>query len=73
MPSEETYVDHKEQLKQQQSSMTREEVAELMKKRSEYQLDLDNLPAQQHVWVDRGQKLSCEGAAHASHWVMKRR
>jgi hypothetical protein len=36
-------------------------------------LDFDNLPKQQHIWVDRGVFMSCEGAAHAHHQVAKRR
>jgi hypothetical protein len=30
-------------------------------------IDLDNLPRQEHNWVRRGIKMSCEGAPHPHH------
>lgn len=33
----------------------------------EYELDLNDLPVQQHNWVLRGIVVSCEGAGHPSH------
>lgn len=30
-------------------------------------IDLDNIPGQQHIWVKRGIKVSCEGARHPHH------
>lgn len=40
----------------------------------EYELDLENLPKQDHNWVRRGLKVNCEGAAHPfhSHFLTKR-
>ncbi len=40
----------------------------------EYELDIAHLPKQEHSWVRRGIKLSCEGAAHPhhSHFLTKR-
>lgn len=37
-------------------------------------LDLDNLPTVTHNWVQRGDKVSCEGAMHPhhSHFLIKR-
>lgn len=37
-------------------------------------IDLDNLPKTQHNWVQRGVKLSCEGARHPhhSHFLVRR-
>lgn len=32
-------------------------------------VDIDNLPPVVHQWVERGIKLSCEGANHPTHWV----
>jgi hypothetical protein len=57
---------------EEQSSMSRDEVMDLMKKRSEYQLDLDNLPKSEHNWVDRGAVISCEGV-HQNHRHFKKR
>lgn len=37
----------------------------------EYEVDLNNLPGQQHNWVDRGLVLSCEGAGHPNHQAYK--
>ena len=34
---------------------------------NESSIDLDNLPKQTHVWVDRGLVMSCEGAGHPNH------
>lgn len=39
----------------------------------EYTLDLDNIPQQGHIWVDRGLVMSCEGAGHPNHQAFKRR
>ena len=33
----------------------------------EYEFDMDNMPAKNHRWVDRGTFLSCEGAGHPNH------
>lgn len=68
-----TYKEYREEVKQEQSGLSRDEVSKLMQKRSEYQVDLDGLRPQEHQWVDRGQVMSCEGAAHPSHRAFKRR
>lgn len=36
-------------------------------------IDLDNLPKQDHHWVDRGMKVTCETPAHPYHEAWKRR
>lgn len=33
----------------------------------EYELDMDNMPPVKHIWVDRGEVLSCENAGHLNH------
>lgn len=40
----------------------------------EYAIDLNNLPKQNHNWVRRGDKVSCEGGNHPhhSHFLTKR-
>lgn len=68
-----TYKEHQEQVKAEQEGMSHEEIAELMRKRSEYIADLDNFTPQKHLWVDRGLVMSCEGADHPPHRAFKRR
>lgn len=36
------------------------------------EIDMDNLPKQEHRWVDRGVVMSCEGAGHPNHRHFKR-
>lgn len=73
MSSSQTYKEYREELKSEQSGLTREEIAEAMAKRSEHVADLDNLKPQKHRWVDRGQVMSCEGGDHPTHRAFKRR
>jgi hypothetical protein len=51
-----------------------QEAAHMFEQSSEYSLDLGNLPKQKHNWVNRGIKVSCEGAGHPhhSHFLIKR-
>lgn len=35
--------------------------------KAEYTLDLNHIPKQIHRWIDRGLKISCEGAGHPHH------
>lgn len=51
----------------EQESMSHDEIADLMQKSFEYAVDLNNLEKQKHNWVDRGLKISCEGAGHPHH------
>lgn len=51
----------------------REELHKELKEKFEYTQDLNNLEPIKHTWVDRGEVMSCEGAAHANHRVFKRR
>lgn len=71
--SKQSYPAYRDELKQEQGSLSKEEVAELMRRRSEHQLDLDNMQPQQHNWVPRGVVMSCEGANHPNHRAFKRR
>jgi len=36
-------------------------------------VDLDNLQKQEHRWVDRGLKMTCETTTHPTHEAWKRR
>lgn len=65
--------DWKQELKDEQKDMTKEEVMEQLKRRSEWLADMDNLPKQGHNWIDRGLIMSCEGAGHPYHQASKRK
>jgi uncharacterized protein YnzC (UPF0291/DUF896 family) len=70
--TKQTYKEYQEALKAEQEGLSREELAEQLKKRSEYVLDLDNIKPQKHRWVDRGHVVSCEGGDHPPHRAFKR-
>jgi len=38
----------------------------------EFVIDLNNMPKQEHNWVDRGLIISCENGGHPYHQVHKR-
>lgn len=67
-PASESYAELKERL--QAEGQTKEDVLA-----QTGGIDLDNLPKQEHNWVQRGIVLSCEGANHPSHrhFLVKRR
>jgi len=44
-----------------------EAIDEEIKRRTEYELNMDTLPAVNHFWVDRGEVMSCENAGHPNH------
>lgn len=67
-----TYKKRQQEVKSEQSEMTSEQVKEMMNRQSEFLLELDNLRPQEHIWVDRGVVMSCEGAAHPNHRTFKR-
>lgn len=71
-------VPYKQQLSEMhagQSGMSRAEVADELATTSEYAEDLDALVEagrqRKHNWIDRGLKMSCEGAGHPWHEVWK--
>lgn len=47
--------------------MTDEKPNDAPKSNVEVRLDLDHLPKQEHNWIKRGIKVSCEGAGHPHH------
>lgn len=69
-----TYVEYQAAVKADQENLTKDEIIEQMSSRTEYAIDLDSLPKQKHNWVERGIKVSCEGANHPyhSHFLVKR-
>lgn len=70
----ESYTDFKDVIKEEQSNLSKEEILDMMNQRHEYVQDLNNMPDVQHNWVERGLKVSCEGASHPyhSHFLVKR-
>jgi hypothetical protein len=72
MDSAQTYAEYQESIKAEQEGMTKDDVMEQLP--AEYKLDLDNMPKQEHNWVKRGIKVSCEGANHPhhSHFLVQR-
>lgn len=68
-----TYKELKDEVKAEQSAMTPDEIRAKLQKESEYMVDLNNIPQQNHNWVDRGIVISCENGGHANHQVYKRR
>lgn len=66
-------TEYRKQLEAEQAGMSYEEIKELMAKQSEFLLELDNLKPQKHLWVDRGEVMSCEHAGHPNHRAFKRR
>jgi hypothetical protein len=67
-----TYSERKAEIKERQSTMTREQIFEHMAHKNESAVDLNNLPAQSHNFVNRGVVVTCEGAGHPSHRFYKR-
>lgn len=68
-------VPYAEQLKEQnaaQSGMTRAEIRDNLSSTTEYMFDPETAVPVKHVWVDRGLKMSCEGAGHPMHQSWKR-
>jgi hypothetical protein len=43
----------------------------ILEKKFEHVFDPDAVPAQGHRWIDRGLKMSCEGAGHPYHQSWK--
>lgn len=68
-----SYKEYREKIKEKQADMEPKEIERLMKRQSEYSVNLDDMKPQEHVWVDRGMKYSCEGGIHPHHEVYKRR
>lgn len=60
-----------------QATMTRQQVMQQMVDEGAAVQDLDEIVEAgrkvQHFWVDRGLKLSCEGATHPNHHVWKKK
>jgi hypothetical protein len=67
------YEEYQAELHADQDNKPREQIVEELKTKSEHVFDPDNAPVVTHHWVDRGTKLSCEGAGHPMHQAYKRK
>lgn len=61
------YEDHQAELAEQQANKTRQEVADELKTQAEHVFDPDTVVPLNHNWIQRGIKMSCEGASHPPH------
>ncbi len=68
------YDDYRAELKAEQKDLSKDEIMDAMSEKSEYAVDLNELPKLKHNWIERGIKVSCEGAGHPhhSHFLPKR-
>lgn len=73
LPKQQSYEDYRAMVAAEQAGMSREQIVQKLAVESEAITDLDNLPSQNHRWVDRGAVMSCEGAGHANHRSFKLR
>lgn len=56
-----------------ESDKTREELINEARELNDIVFDMDGQKKVHHNWIDRGLKLSCEGAGHPQHEVFKLR
>lgn len=72
--SSQSYSEFKEQIKEEQSNKSADQILKDMKRSYEYAVALDDLPTQKHNWTDRGLKLTCEYAGHPYHesWKVRK-
>lgn len=68
-----SYEERKAEIKEQQSQMSYDDIKKQMASNSEFMAELDNLPKQNHIWIDRGLKMTCEDAGHPWHEAYKKR
>lgn len=73
MSDRQWYTDYQEKLKAEQGDKSRDEITEELKQKVEHVFDPATAPKQGHKFVDRGMKLSCEGAGHPYHQVWKQK
>lgn len=62
-----------EEYKQTQDPTLRNKIVAELKNRHEFAFDMDNPPAVEHRWTDRGLKLTCEIGTHPAHEIWKRK
>lgn len=81
MANRQWYEDYQQELEAEQAGKSAPQVAdELRNKRDDtgkpiysHVFDPDNATPIKHRWIDRGLKMSCEGAGHPYHQAWKKR
>lgn len=81
IPDVQTYEDQQAEIKAEQAGMSRGEVASHLRHQEDpYRpgqprftdvFDPETATPQKHRWIDRGLKMSCEGAGHPMHQAWK--
>lgn len=71
--SKETREERRARVRERQKDLSYDEIKRMMESKSESIVELDNLPKQTHIWIDRGAKMTCEKAGHPYHEAWKRR
>jgi hypothetical protein len=61
------YQEHKQKLQAEQANLSRDQVKEALQQQAEHVFDPATAEPVKHAWVQRGIKLSCEGAGHPHH------
>ena len=63
-----------ESVYKEQSNKSYDQIKAEMQQKSEFMVELDNLPKQNHSWTHRGLKATCENAGHNYHefWFRRR-
>lgn len=72
MSDRQWYEDYQAAISQQQQGKSPEEIEALLQTTAEHVFNPDTAEPIRHVWVDRGLKMSCEGAGHPHHQAWKR-
>lgn len=65
------HQEYVEELHKEQDNKSRSEIADELTGKYEHVFDPETAPKQNHLWVDRGLKMSCENAGHPMHQAWK--
>lgn len=72
MSDRQWYQDYQAQLAHEQQGKSSQEVEALLESKVEHVFNPATAAPVVHKWVDRGMKLSCEGAGHVHHEAWKK-
>ncbi len=67
IPKTVPYAEQLAELHAEQSTMSLADIKQQMVQQSDATFDPATVAPPQHRWVDRGLKMSCEGAGHPNH------
>jgi len=71
-PDTQTAEEQAEQVRSDQQGKKYDDIKQAMESRNRFILEMDKLPSQNHLWIDRGAKMTCENAGHQYHEAFKR-